>query len=63
MPLCPGNYMLLRFYAAPDGMTKISLLNVTEEILLNLWLIKIDDVFKLSLFDLLSELLWLWAPM
>lgn len=38
--------------AVPDGMTKISLLHVTEEMLLNLWLIKIGDVFKISTFDL-----------
>lgn len=50
MPQCPGNYLLLHFFAAPDGMMKISLLNVTEEVLVTFWLIKID-VFKQPHFD------------
>lgn len=44
-------------------MTKLLPLNVSEEILLNLWLIKTEDDFELSQFDLLFEFLWLWAPM
>lgn len=42
-------------------MTKILLLNVSKEVLLNFWLLKIEDEFELSAFDLQSEHLWLWA--
>lgn len=56
MPQCPENYMLLHFFAVPDGMM-ISLLNVTGEILMNFGPIKIE-VFKWCHFDLLSEIHW-----
>lgn len=42
-------------------MTKILLSNVSKEVLLKLWLLKIEDDFELSACDLLFEHFWLWA--